>query len=63
MELNWHKSSYSGNNGSDCVEVAETAETVHVRDTQHRHFGALSFTPEAFAAFVSDLKAGRASPS
>ncbi|MBE2998881.1 DUF397 domain-containing protein [Nocardiopsis sp. HNM0947] len=56
MELNWHKSSYSGNHGGDCVEVAETSRAVHMRDTQHRHLTTLTFTPEAFTTFVSDLK-------
>ena len=63
MELNWHKSSYSGNHGGNCVEVAETAKAVHVRDTQHRHLGALSFSSGEFSAFVSDLKAGDSAAS
>ncbi|WP_017609172.1 DUF397 domain-containing protein [Nocardiopsis xinjiangensis] len=63
MELNWHKSSYSGNHGGNCVEVAETPKAVHVRDTQHRHLATLGFTPEAFALFVSDLKVGGPGPS
>ncbi|WP_082206271.1 DUF397 domain-containing protein [Nocardiopsis sp. SBT366] len=43
MTENWHKSSYSGEQGGDCVEVAEGPQAVKVRDTQHRELGALSF--------------------
>ncbi|MEU5089243.1 DUF397 domain-containing protein [Streptomyces sp. NPDC021356] len=33
-ELNWFKSSYSGTNGGDCVEVAAGPAAVYVRDTK-----------------------------
>lgn len=33
-ELTWFKSSYSGTQGDNCVEVALDAETVHVRDSK-----------------------------
>ncbi|MBW1603681.1 DUF397 domain-containing protein [Streptomyces sp. JJ66] len=33
-ELNWFKSSYSGSQGDDCVEVATTDGAVHVRDSK-----------------------------
>ncbi|GAA3051032.1 DUF397 domain-containing protein [Streptomyces sp. 900105755] len=33
-ELAWFKSSYSGSQGDDCVEVAVTEEVVHVRDSK-----------------------------
>ncbi|MFJ1856714.1 DUF397 domain-containing protein, partial [Streptomyces anulatus] len=33
-ELNWFKSSYSTNDGPDCVEVAAAPTTIHVRDTK-----------------------------
>ncbi|GAB3209902.1 DUF397 domain-containing protein [Marinactinospora thermotolerans] len=59
LGLRWHKSTYSGNQGGQCVEVAETPKTVYVRDTQNRDLGALGFTPAAFAAFVEDVKADR----
>jgi Domain of unknown function (DUF397) len=32
--LRWFKSSYSGSGGGDCVEVAQTRDTVHVRDSK-----------------------------
>jgi hypothetical protein len=33
-ELAWFKSSYSGSQGDDCVEVAVTEQAVHVRDSK-----------------------------
>ncbi|MBY8880542.1 DUF397 domain-containing protein [Actinacidiphila acidipaludis] len=48
----WQKSSYSGDNGGDCVEVGMCPGTVHVRDSKDPEGPALSFTPEAWTAFV-----------
>lgn len=39
---NWHKSSYS-TNGANCVEAAEGAHGAHMRDTQNREAGHLTF--------------------
>lgn len=55
-DLQWHKSSYSGAQGS-CVEVAE-GETVLVRDTQNRGLGHLEYSSTAWAAFLRDIKDG-----
>jgi len=33
-DLNWFKSSHSGSEGDDCVEVAVTEQAVHVRDSK-----------------------------
>ncbi|MDH6547163.1 DUF397 domain-containing protein [Streptomyces sp. SAI-041] len=33
-ELDWFKSSYSGTNGGDCVEVAASPDAVYVRDSK-----------------------------
>jgi hypothetical protein len=33
-ELAWFKSSYSGSQGDDCVEIAITEQAVHVRDSK-----------------------------
>ncbi|GGP41504.1 DUF397 domain-containing protein [Saccharothrix coeruleofusca] len=51
----WRKSSYSSTN-PDCVELAVGVEVARVRDTKNREAGTLSFSPAAFAAFLSDLK-------
>jgi hypothetical protein len=55
MEGNWRKSSYSGDNGGACVEVA-TAEAVLVRDTTDRNGPVITFTADAWLAFVARLR-------
>ena len=57
--LTWHKSSYSGGPGSDCVEVAHTVGTLYVRDSKNPTGPALDFPVPAFAAFLAEVKAGR----
>lgn len=60
MDLNsadWRKSSYSGNNGGACVEVARNLPgVVTVRDSKDPHGPALIFTPADWAAFTALLK-------
>ncbi|WP_406731796.1 DUF397 domain-containing protein [Streptomyces sp. NBC_01794] len=51
--LTWVKSSYSGADGPDCVEVAAAVSTVHVRDSKNVPGPRLGFTPEAWADFVT----------
>ncbi|MEV6200257.1 DUF397 domain-containing protein [Streptomyces sp. NPDC051771] len=52
-ELGWFKSSYSDSaNGNDCVEVATTPATVHVRDSKDLTGPRLAFDPAAWAGFV-----------
>ncbi len=53
--MDWRKSSYSGANGGDCVEVA-SADDVMVRDTTNRDGVALEFPIGAWAAFVTRLR-------
>ncbi|MFE3769600.1 DUF397 domain-containing protein [Streptomyces sp. NPDC059122] len=33
-ELAWFKSSYSGTEGDNCIEVAVTEQAIHVRDSK-----------------------------
>ncbi|MFI5688689.1 DUF397 domain-containing protein [Streptomyces sp. NPDC051636] len=53
--LNWFKSSYSGNDGPDCVEVAipPTDATVHVRDSKDKQGARIAFTGASWAEFVA----------
>jgi hypothetical protein len=53
---NWRKSSYSGADGGECVEVAGTTGTVMVRDTQDRNGHALRVPASAWRAFVVTVK-------
>ena len=55
--VTWRKSSYSGSNGGQCVEVA-AAGRVLVRDTKHRAGAVLTFTPDAWRAFTACIKHG-----
>ncbi|MEU6909385.1 DUF397 domain-containing protein [Streptomyces coeruleorubidus] len=52
----WRKSSYSGNTGGDCVEVADLGTPgVAVRDSKNPEAGILTVSPEAYAAFVTHV--------
>jgi hypothetical protein len=52
--LEWFKSSYSGSEGGQCLEVAHEAAAIHIRDsktapaTPH-----LTVTPEAWTTFLN----------
>jgi uncharacterized protein DUF397 len=60
-ELTWRKSSYSGANGGECVEVGMSpiAELVGLRDTKSRERGMLAVSRETFAVLLADVKRGR----
>ncbi|MCX5341784.1 DUF397 domain-containing protein [Streptomyces atratus] len=51
--LNWIKSSYSGDNSGNCVEVATCPDAVHVRDSKDLAVPALAVSPAAWADFLS----------
>ncbi|MFJ4095372.1 DUF397 domain-containing protein [Kitasatospora sp. NPDC089913] len=51
-ELVWFKSSYSGDEGGNCVEVADATATVLVRDSKDKSGPHLTFSPAAWEAFV-----------
>ena len=55
QDLDWRKASYSNGSG-DCVEVADTAPAVLVRDTTDRDGGTLAFSARAWAAFAATVK-------
>jgi hypothetical protein len=50
--LAWFKSSYSGTEGGQCVEVAADATAVHVRDSKAAAGPVLTVSREAWAGFV-----------
>jgi hypothetical protein len=57
----WRKSSYSGDNGGACVEVAANLPgVVAVRDSKNPSGQALAFAPPAWGAFVAAIKSGDA---
>jgi hypothetical protein len=55
--LTWRKSSFSGNNGGNCVEAASTPGDVLVRDTTDREGVTLAFAPGAWQEFAAKVKA------
>ncbi|MFH8403407.1 DUF397 domain-containing protein [Streptomyces sp. NPDC018019] len=54
VELAWSKSSYSSEQSADnnCVEVAATPTTVHIRDSKNKTGPALAVPPTAWAEFL-----------
>ena len=52
-ERAWFKSSYSGSDGDDCVEVAAGAEAIHVRDSKDQRSLQLALSPAAWSDFVT----------
>ena len=59
--LNWRKSSYSGNGGGECVEIDASPGAVVVRDTTDRTGPVLRFTPAAWRRFADQVKQSLAS--
>ncbi|MEU6139004.1 DUF397 domain-containing protein [Streptomyces sp. NPDC047081] len=53
----WRKSSYSGDQGGECLEVAEAPTAVSVRDSKNVTGPVLSFRPDAFRQFVTSFAA------
>jgi hypothetical protein len=54
-ESAWRKSSYSGTQGGNCVEVAGHDGMILVRDTKDRGH-VQRFTPASWRAFVAALR-------
>ncbi|MBT2488659.1 DUF397 domain-containing protein [Streptomyces sp. ISL-96] len=51
--LAWFKSSYSSNEGPECVEVAASIGAVHVRDSKNVEGPQLAFSPADWSSFIS----------
>ena len=56
--VTWRKSSYSGNNGGQCVEVGDAANMIAVRDGKDPGGSVLVFAPDTWAAFAERMKTG-----
>jgi hypothetical protein len=60
----WRKSSYSGGNGGDCVEVAHNVPgVVAVRDSKDQGGPRLAVSDRAWAEFVQGIKRGEFDPA
>jgi hypothetical protein len=53
--LTWRKSSYSGNNGGQCVEVAARG-IVLVRDSKKPHGPVLEVAPQMWREFIKHIR-------
>jgi hypothetical protein len=59
VDPRWRKASYSGN-GANCVEVADTASAVLIRDTKDRGTGpVLRVGPDVWKQFTATLRLSR----
>ena len=55
MDLNWRKSSYSGDPNGNCVEVAPAEPGVLVRDSKNSTGPVLAFPVVQWRAFLGAL--------
>ena len=53
----WRKSSYSGSNGGNCIEITTTPGTVAVRDSNDPHGPVLTFGHQGWQRFADQVKA------
>jgi hypothetical protein len=59
----WHKSTRSGGNGGDCVEVAvNLPDVVAVRDSKDRDGATLTFSPADWRDFLAAVRDGEFDP-
>lgn len=56
LRIRWRKSSHSGGNGGECVEVADIAAAIGVRDSKDPDGPKLLVGRGEFAALVASLK-------
>ncbi|MFF1921294.1 DUF397 domain-containing protein [Streptomyces sp. NPDC058221] len=57
--LKWFKSSYSGPEGGNCVEVAARPRSIHIRDSKDLTVPALTLSPAAWTAFLKNTAVAR----
>lgn len=55
----WKKSSYSDSQGGSCVEMANLANRVGIRDSKNKRGPALLVTATAWTAFVGLVQSGQ----
>ena len=57
--MRWRKSSYTGANGGDCVELADLDRSIVVRDSKDPDGPRLTVPRRAWAALLMDVRHGR----
>lgn len=55
----WRRSSHSGGNGGQCVELALIGERAAVRDSKNVEGGVLVFGADALGCFLDAARTGR----
>ncbi|WP_326688170.1 DUF397 domain-containing protein [Streptomyces sp. NBC_01795] len=55
--MEWTKSTYSSNDGPQCVEVAATPGAIHIRDSKDTTVPHLTVTPATWARFLGAVSA------
>ncbi|MFE1783086.1 DUF397 domain-containing protein [Streptomyces sp. NPDC059506] len=55
--LDWQKSSFSGDAGQNCLEVAAADGRIHLRESEDPEV-VVTTTPEKLRAFIRGVKAG-----
>lgn len=54
----WRKSSYSGGEGGQCVELASLGGSVGIRDSKNAHTPHLTVGREVLSSLLGRIKAG-----
>ncbi len=54
----WRTSTYSGNNGGNCVEVGNADHRIAIRDSKDPHGPILAFDPKDCHQFADQVRAG-----
>ena len=57
VAVQWRKSSHSDDHGGDCVEVADLAPVIAVRDSKDADGPRLTFSAVAWRSFTRRVKA------
>ena len=57
ISADWRKSTYSGSNGGQCVEVGTAVSGVVVRDTADRAGAVLAVSAGAWRALLAEVRA------
>ena len=57
ISADWRKSTYSGSNGGQCVEVGNAVSGVVVRDTADRAGAVLAVSAGAWRALLAEVRA------
>ncbi|GAA2725645.1 DUF397 domain-containing protein [Actinocorallia aurantiaca] len=52
----WRKSTHSGGDSGQCVEIAALPAAIGIRDSKNTHRPALAVSPRAFDRFLQKIK-------